>query len=126
MGKENNGIAALLRETRIQQEIRLACSRGPVRLWRNNSGSLPDPLTRRYVQFGVGNPGGSDLIGYRKVAITPEMVGTEIAVFAAVEVKAAKGKVTEQQKAFIEHIRNAGGIAGVARSVDEAKSILLS
>jgi hypothetical protein len=54
------------------------------------------------------------------------MVGTEIAVFAAVEVKAAKGRATEQQKAFIEHIRNAGGLAGVARSVDEAKSILLN
>lgn len=126
MGEENNGIAALLSETSIQQEIRLACSRGPVRLWRNNSGSLPDPRTGRYVQFGVGSPGGSDLIGYRKVTITPEMVGTELPVFAAVEVKTAKGKATEQQKAFIEHIRNAGGIAGVARSVDEAKSILLN
>ena len=113
-------------ETEIQQQIRLACSRGPVRLWRNNSGSLPDPRTGRYVQFGVGSPGGSDLIGSRRVTVTPEMVGTEIAVFAAVEVKAAKGRATEQQKAFIEHIRNAGGIAGVARSVDEAKSILLS
>ncbi len=78
------------------------------------------------MQFGVGSPGGSDLIGYRKVMITPEMVGTEIAVFAAVEVKAAKGRATEQQKAFIEHIRNAGGIAGIARSVDEAKTILLN
>jgi len=126
MGEENNGIAALLSETRIQQEIRLACSRGPVRLWRNNSGSLPDPRTGRYVQFGVGSPGGSDLIGYRKVKITPDMVGTEIAVFAAVEVKTAKGRATEQQKAFIEHIRNAGGIAGIARSVDEAESILLN
>ena len=113
-------------ESKIQQEIRLACSRGPTRLWRNNSGSLPDPRTGRYVQFGVGSPGGSDLIGYRKVEITPDMVGTEIAVFAALEVKAAKGKATEQQKAFIEHIRNAGGIAGVARSVDEANSILLN
>ena len=113
-------------ESKIQQEIRLACSRGPVRLWRNNSGSLPDPRTGRYVQFGVGSPGGSDLIGYRKVKITPDMVGTEIAVFAAVEVKTANGRATEQQKAFIEHIRNAGGIAGVARSVDEANSILLN
>lgn len=113
-------------ESKIQQEIRLACSRGPTRLWRNNSGSLPNPKTGTYVQFGVGSPGGSDLIGYRKVTVTPEMVGTEIAVFAAVEVKAARGKATAQQKAFIEHIRNAGGIAGVARSVDEAKSILLN
>ena len=78
------------------------------------------------MRFGVGSPGGSDLIGYRRVTVTPEMVGTEVPVFAAIEVKTGKGKATEQQKAFIEHIRNAGGLAGVARSVDEAKSILLS
>ena len=125
MGTENI-IVSTLSETRIQQEIRLACSRGPVRLWRNNSGSLPDPRTGRYIQFGVGSPGGSDLIGYRKVTITPEMVGMEMPVFAAIEVKTTRGKATEQQKAFIEHIRNAGGIAGVARSVDEANLILLN
>ena len=78
------------------------------------------------MQFGVGSPGGSDLIGYRKVKITPDMVGTEIAVFAAVEVKTAQGRATEQQKAFIEHIQSAGGLAGIARSVDEANSILLN
>ena len=87
---------------------------------------MPDPRTGRYVQFGVGSPGGSDLIGYRKVTITPEMVGMEMPVFAAIEVKTPKGRATEHQKAFIEHIRNAGGIAGIARSVDEAKSILLN
>ena len=76
--------------------------------------------------FGVGSPGGSDLIGYRRVTVTPEMVGQEIPVFAAIEVKTARGRATKEQERFIEHIRNAGGIAGVARSVDEAKSILLS
>ena len=95
-------------------------------MWRNNSGSLPDPRTGRYVQFGVGSPGGSDLIGYRRVRVTPEMVGQEIAVFAAIEVKTPRGRATSQQEAFIGHIRNAGGIAGIARSVDEAKTILLS
>lgn len=74
----------------------------------------------------MGSPGGSDLIGYRRVTVTPEMVGTEVPVFAAIEVKTAKGRATEQQKAFIEHIQNAGGLAGVARSVDEANSILLN
>jgi len=126
MGAKDYGFAALLSETEIQQQIRLQCSRGPVRLWRNNSGSLPDPRTGRYVTFGVGSPGGSDLIGYRKVTITPEMVGQEIPIFAAIEVKTPRGKASKQQEAFIEHIRNAGGIAGIARSVDEAQSILLN
>lgn len=96
-----------------------------MRLWRNNSGSLPDPRTGRYVQFGVGNPGGSDLIGYRRVTVTPEMVGQDVAVFTAVEVKTARGRVRPEQQRFIDHIRNAGGIAGIARSVDEARGILL-
>ena len=97
-----------------------------MRLWRNNSGSLPDPRTGRYVQFGVGSPGGSDLIGYRRVTVTPEMVGQDVAVFAAVEVKTARGRVRPEQQQFVDHIRGAGGIAGIARSVDEAKNILLS
>ena len=29
-------------EHEIQQRIRLACGRGPVRLWRNNTGALVD------------------------------------------------------------------------------------
>lgn len=77
------------------------------------------------MSFGVGSPGGSDLIGYRKVTVTPEMVGMEVPVFAAIEVKTPRGRATKHQEAFIEHIRNAGGIAGIARSVDEAQSILL-
>ena len=112
-------------ETEIQQQIRLQCSRGKVRLWRNNSGSLPDPRTGRYVQFGVGSPGGSDLIGYRRVRVTEEMVGQEIAQFAAVEVKTPKGRVKAEQQQFINHVLSAGGVAGVARSVDEAQKLLL-
>jgi len=54
------------------------------------------------------------------------MVGQEMAVFAAIEVKTPKGRATKDQLRFIEHIRNAGGIAGIARSVDEARLILLS
>lgn len=78
------------------------------------------------MQFGVGNPGGSDLIGYRRVRVTPEMVGQEIAQFAAVEVKTPRGRVRPEQQQFIDHVLSAGGVAGIARSVDEAKDVLLS
>ena len=111
-------------ETEIQQRIRLACSQGPARLWRNNSGKLPDPKTGRWVQFGVASPGGSDLIGYRQVVIGPEHVGQTVAVFAAVEVKTNTGRATREQQAFVKHVQGAGGIAGVARSVDEARGLL--
>jgi hypothetical protein len=109
-------------EQTIQQQIRLACSRGPIRLWRNNVGRLLDQQGRM-VTFGLC-PGSADLIGFRTVVITPAMVGHQLAVFAAVEVKAPKGRPTPQQSAFLEHVTAAGGLAGIARSVEEAEAIL--
>jgi hypothetical protein len=109
-------------EQTIQQQIRLACSRGPIRLWRNNVGRLLDQQGRM-VTFGLC-PGSADLIGFRTVTITPAMVGHQLAVFAAVEVKAPKGRPTPQQSAFLEHVAAAGGLAGIARSVEEAEEIL--
>ena len=76
------------------------------------------------MQFGVASPGGSDLIGYRQVVIGPEHVGRTMAVFTAVEVKSAVGRATAEQRAFIQHVKQAGGIAGVVRSVDEARVLL--
>ena len=112
----------MLSEQNIQQRIRLACSRGPTRLWRNNTGKLRDD-SGRLVTFGLC-PGSSDLIGYRSVTITPEMVGQTVAVFAAVEVKAPRGRPTAEQTAFLDHVSAAGGLAGIARSVEEAEEIL--
>ena len=76
------------------------------------------------MQFGVASPGGSDLIGYRQMVIGPEHVGRTMAVFTAVEVKSATGRATAEQRAFIQHVKQAGGIAGVVRSVDEARGLL--
>jgi hypothetical protein len=121
-GVGNGGLG--MSETQIQQAVRLSCSQGPARLWRNNSGKLPDPKTGRWVQFGVASPGGSDLIGYRQVVIGPEHVGRTMAVFTAVEVKTATGRATKEQTAFVEHVKQAGGIAGVVRSVDDARGLL--
>jgi hypothetical protein len=76
------------------------------------------------VQFGVASPGGSDLIGYRRVVIRPEDVGKTVAIFAAVEVKTSTGRVSTVQQAFVNHVQEAGGIAGVVRSVEEARRLL--
>lgn len=109
-------------EQAIQQQIRLECGRGDVRLWRNNTGCLRDQRGQM-VTFGLC-PGSSDLIGFRRIRITPEMVGRDIAVFAAIEVKSATGKPTRQQVAFLEHVIAFGGLAGVARSHEQAQRIL--
>jgi hypothetical protein len=50
-----------------------------MRLWRNNIGLAF--YQGKYVQYGLA-PGSGDLIGFRSVTITPEMVGQRVAVFA--------------------------------------------
>jgi hypothetical protein len=107
-------------ETILQQQIRLALGTNPeARLYRNQVGSLPDPRTGRLVTFGLAR-GSADLIGWRTVTITPAMVGTRLAVFTSIEVKVPKGRVRPEQQAWIEAVQGAGGIAGIARSVDDA------
>ena len=111
----------LSNEAYVQNKIRLAIGSGDVRLFRNNTGALLD-MQGRLVKFGLCK-GSSDLIGFRSITITPDMVGQKIAVFSAIEVK-DKGKVTVDQKNFINIINNAGGYAGVAKNVNDAKKIL--
>lgn len=111
-------------ETHLQQEIRLALGTKPgLRLFRNNCGSLPDPRTGRPVQFGLAR-GSADLIGWRTITVTPEMVGTELAVFTSIEVKLPNGRVRPEQHAWQRTVSAAGGIAGIARSVQDANDLL--
>ena len=111
-------------EQRIQQEIRIACSHGPVRLWRNNVGRLPDPRTGRWVEFGVGGKGAGDLLGWRTITVTEDMVGQQVAVFTSIEVKTATGRLRPEQRQWLDVVQAAGGIAGVARSVGDAEGLL--
>ena len=109
-------------EQSIQQHIRIACSTGATRLWRNNTGTLRDQHGRP-VQFGLAR-GSADLIGYRTITITPNMVGTTVAVFLSIEVKTPTGRIRPEQQAWLETVQAAGGIAGVARSVEDALRIV--
>lgn len=122
-----------------QQRILLACGSGSVRLWRNNVGTgwagqatkvtlgnlraVATALRPGDVVIRQGRPlhaglcvGSSDLIGYRQV--------DGVAQFVALEVKSATGRATKEQGQFIDHIQAAGGLAGIARSVDDAAAIL--
>ena len=109
-------------EHEIQQRIRLACGRGTVRLWRNNTGGLVDQQGR-FVRFGLCR-GSSDLIGLRSLEVTPDLVGQRIAQFVALEVKTASGAVSPEQRAFLRLVRQLGGVAAVCRSVEEAEQLL--
>jgi len=109
-------------EQRIQQEIRLACSTGDTRLFRNNTGTLRDQHGRP-VSFGLAK-GSSDLIGWHAVTVTPDMVGQQVAVFLSIEVKTATGRLSSEQQQWLDAVQAAGGIAGVARSVEDAQALL--
>ena len=74
-----------------------------------------------------GDPvvGQSDLLGWRTITITPDMVGCKVAVFTAIEVKREKGgRTSAAQSHWIEQVQRAGGIAGVANTTDAARSIV--
>ena len=113
-------------ETKLQQEIRLALGTIPsLRLFRNQVGQLPDPRTGRYVQFGLAK-GSSDLVGFKTIKITPEMIGQEVAQFVSIEIKTERGKLTEVQQNWLQKVHDSGGIVGVARTVEDALQLLKS
>ena len=111
-------------ETVLQQNIRLALGQEKnLRLFRNQVGQLPDPTTGRYIQFGLAK-GSSDLVGFKTVKITPEMINQEVAVFVSIEIKTERGKLTEVQQNWLQKVKSSGGIVGVARTVKDALQIL--
>ena len=115
-------------ETNIVQEIRLAISRGACRIFRNNRGRLKDERGR-WVSFGIGDPGGADLIGWRSIVITQQHVGMTLAQFLSIEVKKPGARTdkdrAENQANWRTQVNAAGGIAIEARSVQDAEAALL-
>jgi len=102
-------------EKSLMHEIMYAVSNIPgVRIFRNNIGLAKFPGGAR-VKYGL-IPGASDLIGWRTV--------NNRAIFIALEVKTDGGKVTPGQENFIARVKEAGGIAGVVRSVEEAVALV--
>ena len=123
-------------EKALLADVRLALgSMADCRMFRNNVGvgHQGRVLSRtsgqvvlggaRQVRYGLF-PGSGDLIGWKSVVITPEMVGQRIAQFASVETKAEHGAVREDQETWIRAVRAAGGLAGIARSVRDAVELI--
>ena len=89
-------------EAAALKEVLMALGAHPSIAWvqRMNSGAMK--INNRFVRFGfVGCP---DCIGQLRDGR-----------FIGVEVKAAKGKLRPEQAIFLQRIREAGGVAFVAR-----------
>lgn len=105
------------------------------RLFRNNVGTgWTGKVTRKPDgSITIRNPrplhaglavGSGDLIGWVPVEITPDMVGQTVAVFASVETKTLRGRVTQGQVAWAKAVARAGGRSGIARSDADLDNIL--
>lgn len=111
-------------ETKIQNSILLALSKAGCLVFRNETsgawvgkilhqdGQQVTLTDARMIRFGL-TKGSSDIVG-----IAPD------GRFLAVEVKTPKGRPTKEQLRFIEAVKNAGGIAGIARSVEDALDLI--
>lgn len=73
-----------------------------VRLWRNHTGMSKMTRTGAFASFGVGGPGGADLLGICN------------GHFLAIEVKRRAGKLTDNQRFFLSEVEENGGMALVA------------
>ena len=79
--------------------------------WRNNVGSAVTP-DGRHVKYGVGNPGGADLIGVYRGR------------FVAVEIKTPTGRQNPDQVRYQQLVEGKGGIYAVVRSEQDARDLL--
>ena len=122
-------------EASILKAAHLAAGSLPgVRLFRNQVGQgVAGQVVKRQRDLLLvrGNPvtmglcvGSSDLVGWRSVVVTPDMVGHRLAQFVALEVKTDTGRVSDEQRNFITRVLEAGGVAAVVRSAEDAKSVM--
>ena len=122
-------------EKTLQSQVFLNLnSRSDTRVFRNNVGMgfigtviADDKNTiilknARRIKFGL-RTGSADLIGWKSVIITPDMVGKKIAVILSAEVKAKRGRLSGDQKNWQEQLTKAGGIAKTISCIEDAEAI---
>lgn len=90
----------------IQKAILIYLQHLNIFAWRNNNTGLFDPRTQSYRAAPL--KGISDIIG-----ILPD------GRFLAIEVKTKKGKTTQEQLDFLNNIQYNGGVACVARNIED-------
>ena len=127
-----------MKEQNVIKKIQMALSKLPVRIFRNNTGMgwVGKTVSKKNEPGGVNiriknaRPlhaglckGSSDLIGWTTVKVTDDMVGCELAIFTAIEVKVNKTDPSREQGLFLEAVRKAGGLSGVASNEADALDI---
>jgi len=126
-------------ETNLTRKIMIELGKNKnIRIFRNNIGKCWIGASKKFTQPTTVNVksgdvliqsaryfdaglcvGSSDLIGLKSVKITPEMVGSTLAVFTAVEVKTPTGKISTEQISFINMVQKMGGIGIICRDEND-------
>lgn len=124
-------------ESATSKKCELLSAQYGARLWRNNSGATKDE-NGRMIRYGLGNTSkrindvmkSSDYIGFVPRTITPEMVGSRIAQFIALEMKKPNWKLLPSDKRgqaqanFGSIVANGGGIFSFISAPEQFMEIM--
>lgn len=93
--------------------------------WINVRGMFLTLDGARKIKAGLMAEGSGDIIGFKTITITQEMVGKKIAQFRSCEVKTSTGRVRPEQRHWADFINENGGKAGIARTPEEIEKIMV-
>lgn len=80
-----------------------------IRAWRQNTVGVWDPVRKIYRKHASQIKGVSDVIGYQRGS----------GRFVAVEIKTGKDRLSQEQRAFLIDVADAGGISIVANTYEQ-------
>lgn len=99
-----------LKESQIQHAILQYLAAKKILAWKNSMVGIYNKKTGHYIP--VGRRGVSDISALSK--------GT----FYSIEIKSPKGIVSEYQQSFLDDVTAHGGVAIIARSIDDITKYL--
>jgi len=115
------------RTNSITSQVMINESKNGIKLFRNHRGKawqgkssyskerkiviIENP---RFFEFGL-YPGAGDLIGWKEVIITPEMIGKKMAIFTSEEIKSVNDVISKDQQKWHDIVRMSGGISKIAK-----------
>src|SRR3990172_7092534 len=122
-GAQVKKLSDTLKETEITKAVLEYLSLRGIFAWRNNSGAARymNNGKQRFVKFSF--TGASDILGIVPT-YSDAIAVTRTGRFLAIEVKTCKGKLSLDQKAFLEAVRQNGGLAIVATSLEDVRKVL--
>ena len=102
-----------LEETEVGDAVPIAYVNQAIACLETGNIKAAIPLLRRRVKFGV--KGQPDLTGF----LVRDINGEKIPVVLAVEIKAGKDRLSEDQIEYINYLKSFGAITLVVRDVDQ-------